>query len=294
MRNVQKTVAKVFNDAFGRTPLKQRIDDILGEVIELSRYTDDKNLDEEAGDALCSLIALCEERGHDYRCLIKNTLDKIERRKAQYASLGRKIKVAILGGAFNPITLGHIKLAQFVLNTSAKFDEVWLMPCYGHMYGKDLEPAAHRLNMCKVATRVDGRIKVFQYEIDNKLSGETFRTVQLLIEDRAYKDKYEFSWIIGQDNANTFDKWVNYEHLERMIGFVVVPRKGIKPNPKVRWYLNRPHIYLTDEHKIGDVSSTKVRKLLSVPAADGLGELMDEKVLKYIYEYRLYNGRSRG
>ena len=44
---VNELTAKIsaqFNQAFGRTPLRQRLDDIFGEAIELSRYTDLTNL----------------------------------------------------------------------------------------------------------------------------------------------------------------------------------------------------------------------------------------------------------
>lgn len=296
--NLQNKVNKVFTDTFGRTPLKQRIDDIFSEAIEISRYTDDKNLDEEVGDCLASLIALCAERGKNYEVLVNNTLKKITNRKAQYKSLGRKIKVAILGGAFNPITNGHIATAQFVLNTSKTFDEVWLMPCYGHMYGKKMVSAKRRLEMCRLAASVDGRIKVFDYEIKNKLSGETYQTVKLLLEEKFAKEQYDFSWVIGQDNANTFDKWVNYELLERMIRFVVVPRDGIPPTKKASWYLKEPHIHITDEHNIGDISSTQVRNLLKsfykasgnndVFFLDKAREKVHKDVLEYIERNELY------
>lgn len=289
--NLQKRVNDVFSDAFGRTPLKQRIDDILGEAIELSRYTDDRNLNEEAGDCLASLIALCAERNINYEQLVENTLQKIIRRKQQYKSLGRKNKIAILGGAFNPVTLGHIRLAQFVLNTSSTFDEVWLLPCYEHMYGKKLASDEHRIAMCELACKVDGRIKVCNYEIKNKLKGETYQTVKLLQEDAQYHDTCEFSWIIGQDNANTFHKWVNYEYLEKMIRFVIVPRVGIKEDPKITWYKKQPHIHLSgdDAQQIGEISSTDIRKLISDSSdEEQLLKYADKNVLNYIVKKKLY------
>ena len=108
----QNKIAEKFTMAFGRTPIKQRLEDILGEAIELSRFVDIPNLKEEAGDLLCSTIQLCNECGWNADELIDATLTKIDRRKEQYKSLGRKTKIAALGGAFNPITLGHIEVAR--------------------------------------------------------------------------------------------------------------------------------------------------------------------------------------
>ena len=296
MLDIQHQVENIFTTAFGRTPLRQRQDDILGEAIELSRATDLKNLREEAGDLLASTLMLCTEAGWDAEALIVATLDKINNRMTQYRSLGRKTKVAILGGAYDLVTNGHIQIAQYVLNTSHTFDEVWLMPCYGHMFGKQMQSAEHRLAMCEIAAKKDGRIKVFDFEIANKLSSETYQTVKCLLETDMGKNTHDFSWIIGMDNANVFDKWVNYELLEKMIRFVVVPRQGYAFDPKVDWYLKPPHIYLGNTDKpIMEISSTEVKRRLRSywnDPCDALSlefeDCIDPEVFEYIKRNNLY------
>jgi nicotinate-nucleotide adenylyltransferase len=251
------------------------------------RNTGVKNLKESTGDLLASLIQLCNESEWDINDLIDQNIGKINRREQQYLSLGRKKRVAILGGAFNMVTIGHIQTAQFVLD-SAKFDMVFLMPCYSHMYNKQMESPEHRLNMCKLATNVDARIKVFDYEIKNELAGETFKLVKMLNNDSDY-EQYEFAFIMGQDNANTFNKWVNYEHLEKMMKFVVIPRKGVERDLNIDWYLNKPHIFLnSEETNIMDVSSTLVRNLLKENKTEELQKYLNKDVINYILENKLY------
>jgi len=287
MKELQKNVNEVFTKTFGRTPLKQRLDDILGETMELYRYTDLRNLKEETGDLLASTFQLASECGWTVEELVNATLDKIKLREKQYLTLGRKTKVAIYGGAFNPITNGHIRAAQLVLNTSKTFDEVWLMPAFQHIYNKDMVDAGHRLKMCQIASQVDGRIKVFDYEIKNQMKGETYNLVKRLQDENFAKNEFDFSFIIGLDQANTFDKWVNYELLERMIRFVVIPRIGYERTTD--WFLNKPHIYLGNEKDLLDVSSTEIRKLLLSKNDDKkLNELMDINVINYIKENKLY------
>ena len=286
MKHIDEKIQEVFEESFGRTPLKERLDDIMGEAIELHRYTDIKNMKEETGDLLASAIQLCNENGWDYEDLILNTLDKIRHRQMQYKTLGRKVKVAILGGAFNPPTISHIKLAQFVLDSSKTFDEVWLMPCANHMFGKDMLSAEDRLAMCELAVKDDGRIKVFDYEIKNQLSGETYKFVKSLLDEDFAKNEYDFSLIIGLDNANTFDKWVNYEALERMMRFVVVPRKGIEIDHNVNWYLKPPHIFLSPDNDIPEVSSTLVRDALRSDFSTE--KFLNKEVGNYIEEKGLY------
>jgi nicotinate-nucleotide adenylyltransferase len=294
-KDLQKKVKETFETHFGYTPLGERLKDIQNEFFELMKWQDVKNLKEETGDLLASLMMLCNENDWDVETLIGENSKKIQSRELQYKTLGRKTKVAILGGAFNPITKGHIQLAQFVLNTSGEFDEVWLMPAYHHMYNKEMMSPEDRLEMCKIASRVDGRIKVFDYEIRNKLAGETFNLFKRLRLEEELNNKYNFSMIIGIDNANSFDKWVNYQELERMVRFVVVPRKGFVRDEKVDWYLQKPHIFLNRETDIMEVSSTLIReKMGKFYENHNSGDIKEVEpfinieVLEYILAKKLY------
>jgi len=180
MLEIQKKVGNTFHEVFGRTPLRQRLEDVFNEALELHRATDIRNMQEETGDTLASLLALCQESGWDGVELIDRTLTKIQTRKEQYKSLGRKTKVALFGGSFNPIHIGHFQTAKLVLDTSKSFDEVWFMPCYKSKYGKKLVDAQHRLNMCSLACHADARMQVSDYEIDQRFAGETYHFLKQL------------------------------------------------------------------------------------------------------------------
>lgn len=290
MKEIQKKISETFEKNFGYTPLSNRLSDISNEFFELMKWQDVKNLKEEAGDLMASLIQLHSESGWDIEESINNTLNKINSRHLQYKSLGRKVKVAILGGAFNPITKGHIELAKFVLDVSGEFDEVWIMPANKHMYGKQMVSPQQRIDMCELAAKTDGRIKIFDYEIVNDLAGETYNFFKRLKTETELTEKYNFSMIIGLDNANSFDKWVNYSDLEKMVRFVVVPRKGVERDMNIDWYLKEPHIFINSETDIIEVSSTMIRNELNkeVPNYDKLKEWLDESVLDYIIEKDLY------
>lgn len=296
---IQKLVNKTFKENFGYTPLSERINDITRETNELYRFTDINNLKEETGDLLSSIIQLCNESGWNFEELIKHTCEeKIPRRKKQYQSLGRKYKIALFGGAFNPVTKGHIEVAKYVLDVTREFDEVWLVPSYKHMLNKQMESFEDRIKMCEIASQNDGRIKVFEYEKDKNLAGETYHLIKTLLNDKNYKDNYNFSFIIGLDNANSFNKWVNYEELEKLIRFVVVPRKGydIINNS---WYFNEPHILINGEKENIpiEISSTHVRTLIDryrdsntgINIKSQLLEAVDINVFNFIINNNLYN-----
>lgn len=285
-KELQHNIAKSF-EIFGDTPIEERMDDIKNEFLHFIRHRSPENLKEETGDLLSTLIQLCNEKGWSIDEVVGNTLRKIERRRDQYGAFGRRIYVGILGTAADPPHNGHIQLAQHVLNNSGVIDEVWIMPPASHMYGKKMEPAEDRLEMCRLAAERDRRIKAFDYEIKNKLGGETYFFFKKLLSDKELNDKYEFSMIIGLDNANSFHKWVNYKYLENMVRFIVVPRPGVERDPKVDWYLKSPHIYMEEGPDQIEISSTQVRKMLQENDPN-ITKFLDPKVINYIKEHHLY------
>jgi len=200
-----------------------------------------------------------------------------------------KINIAILGGAFDPITVGHIQLAQHVLD-STLYKEVWLMPCHNHLYGKKMASSDARLEMCRIAAQDDLRLDVSDYEIQHQLSGKTFQLVEKLFEEVEVKyGHWEFSIIIGMDNAINFDRWYRHEQLKEMISFVVVPRKGCSLDIDAEdwWFLKYPHVYLGHtETSIDEVSSTEVRD--GIRDGKDVSHMLDRDVLHYIECNGLY------
>lgn len=291
MSSLQEKINQIFVARFGPTPLKERLNDIQREHQELQQFPwrDMASLKEETGDLLTSLIQLCTECDWDYKALIQNTLDKIERRKLQYGRLGRKYNVVIYGGAFNPIHKGHIAVAQALLNYCNLFDEVWLMPCNDHMDRKELAPAEHRLEMCRIAAAKDRRIQVFDYEIINNFAGDSYNLLNRLIHDPNYYDLYTFYFAMGVDNANKMHTWSHYEEIQHMITCVVFDRPGYLTSPE-GWFRRYPHIYLSLENEgiLVNISSTAIREKFRDVDYDDLGQVIDPDVFKYMIEHKLY------
>lgn len=297
MNALQKAVEEVFVDAFGITSLRRRLRDINKENIELQRWQDISHLREEAGQLLASVMMLCSECGWEVEDVVSQTLDTIKERRDQYRSYGRKTRVALFGGAFDPITHGHIETAQFVLEVCEDMDEgideVWFCPCFQHINNKIMSAADVRVRMCRCAIRNDPRLKVFEYEIQNEFKGDTHNFITRLLAEDFAKNQFTFRFIMGMDRANTAHTWVNWDDLEQKIPFIVVPREGVDPDPKVTWYKYPPHMDLSRcEYEISDTSSSEVRKIIrekqEKAKADRLSELMDSKVMEIIHKLRLY------
>jgi len=194
------------------------------------------------------------------------------------------INIAILGGAFDPITNGHVKIVEVVLNSNCA-DEVWIMPCYRHKYNKQMVTANDRLNMCKLAVGLNTRIKVSSFEIRYRFTGEVYNMFKFLQSKLSRLGTYSF--IIGTDNANTIDQWFNYQELLTIVRFIVVSRQGEIQDPKVDWYLKRPHIYL-QSNDIPEISSTQIRNAIKSHDDVFVRKNVNPEVLDYVHKNKFY------
>jgi nicotinate-nucleotide adenylyltransferase len=165
-----------------------------------------------------------------------------------------KNKIAILGLAADPITLGHEQLAQAVMK-SGIVNEVWFMPCFSHMFGKNMVNFEHRFNMCNlVSAKLGNRYFVSRYEASN---GAENRPTYITMKEMTKISDNDFYIVIGADNANKIDLWKFSEEIRREFPFIVHSRKGVTLTTD--WFLKPPHHYL--ETDVPNVSSTSFREL---------------------------------
>ncbi len=194
------------------------------------------------------------------------------------------MRIALFGLAADPPHLCHLEVARLVLRVTAE-DEIWLVPCRRHKFGKDMTAAKHRYEMCRLMVRNEPRMKVFDYEIKHELPGETFHFLDRLKKDEGYVN-LDWSFVISLDNANIFDRWYKCEALKRMVRFIVVPRNGYEPISSVQWYRAEPHIFITEEPPT-EISSTQIRQWLA-EGNEAAFDFLDPAVAQYIEENGLY------
>lgn len=187
--------------------------------------------------------------------------------------------IAILGGSFDPPHWGHIKLLNEL--HSGPFTGWWLMPCYRHSFGKNMSDNNHRVEMCKLLIKHSGldHISVSTHEIDNQITGGTYESLKLLPKENDY------FFIIGQDNADSIFRWINYEKLISEFKFWVFPR-GDKTPEEEAWYLKRPHIFSNTQFQKSNKSSTEIRNMIKNDSYEG--NHTHPEVIEYIKKHNLY------
>jgi len=202
------------------------------------------------------------------------------------------MKIAILGGAFDPIHIGHYLVAQQV-KEQLKMDEVWLMVCYSYFPEfpdklQRITPYEERYKMAKLGTHGDLIVSDFEAKFNKR--SRTIDTLRLL---KKQYPKDTFYWIIGSDALPTFRLWNHWEELVNNHNLIVFPRDtdfktlekracesfGVKTIPKNITILSGNLIVST-------VSSTHVRE--RVKKGYPIIPLVGNTVKKYIDKNKLY------
>jgi nicotinate-nucleotide adenylyltransferase len=189
------------------------------------------------------------------------------------------MKIALLGGAYNPPHLGHILIARQVLDY-AGVDELWFLPNYGQQYlggkapFKSTASVEDRLAMASLI-RME-KTKVSTIEIDNQLDGQTINLLPHLSKENTY------SFVIGSDWLPSFHMWNGWQELIKFMSFIVFPRNGFPTEPI---YPNM-QILTHADLVLSNISSTKIRN--RVKAGLPIIELVPSGVGEYIDKHKLY------
>jgi nicotinate-nucleotide adenylyltransferase len=136
------------------------------------------------------------------------------------------MKIALFGGSFDPIHEGHLKVALMVLRqTDVK--EVWFVPNMRSPLKEGVhESFEHRLALIKTMIKPYRRLKVCDIESHLPQPSKTIHTVLAL------KKQYpmiQWSWVMGEDQFESFSQWFESERLKTLIDFIGVSRTQNKP-----------------------------------------------------------------
>lgn len=140
------------------------------------------------------------------------------------------MRLAILGGTFNPPHIGHFVLADAV-HTELAFDKVLLVPSCVPPHKQD-DPGVspgQRLEMTAAAARESGFAAVSDCEIARGGRSYTIDTLRFVLEEYSGKLEGKPSLVIGSDWIPELYTWHRAEEIAASADIIVAGRPGFPP-----------------------------------------------------------------
>ena len=191
------------------------------------------------------------------------------------------MKVGLYFGTFNPIHIGHLIIANEMVENS-DLDEIWMVVTPHNPFKKksSLLENHHRFELVYRATESYDKIKPSDIEFKLPQPNYTVHTLANAVE--SYPNK-EFCLIMGEDNLKSFHKWKNYETILAHHAIYVYPR--VSEGSVAHQFKNHPKIH-SIKAPIIELSSTIIRK--GIKEQKNIKPLLPKEVWNYIDEMNFY------
>ncbi|MCW3084831.1 MAG: nicotinic acid mononucleotide adenylyltransferase [Bacteroidetes bacterium] len=189
------------------------------------------------------------------------------------------MKIGLFFGSFNPIHVGHMVLANYMLEFT-DLEKVWFVISPHNPLKKksSLLHERHRLQMVQIAIEDNNKLKASDVEF--KLPQPSY-TVNTLVYLKEKYPEHDFALIMGGDNLGSFHKWKNYEEILKHHELYVYPRQEsaeteLEKNGKVK-LVPAPRM---------EISSTMIRQ--AIKDKKDIRYFLPEAVWEYIKEMHFY------
>lgn len=199
------------------------------------------------------------------------------------------MKVGLYFGSFNPIHIGHLIIANYMVNHT-DLDQIWFVvsPHNPLKEKKSLLKDYHRLALVKEAIDDNEKLRASDIEFGMDQPNYTVKTLQALKEKYP---NYTFSLLMGEDNIRTLHKWYNYEFILNNYQTYVYPRahtiqelgQELEADNELA---KHPNIHFLKDAPVMNISSSYIRKAIS--EGSDVRYLLLPSVLKYIDEMGFY------
>lgn len=197
------------------------------------------------------------------------------------------MKIAIYGGAFNPVHIGHIEIVK-QLTKQFNFDKILIVPSKfsPHKPNNELVSDVDRLNMCKLAFDNIKNCEVSDIEIKrNKIS----YTVDTLFELKTIYPFDEIYLVCGSDMFLSLLNWRKPDEIFKMANILAFRRDDEDISKMIEYknqLINFCEKVIICEVKISPFSSTEIRN--AIKKNKPFENYVTKEIYSYIKDNKLY------
>lgn len=202
---------------------------------------------------------------------------------------GKRKKIGIMGGTFDPIHLGHLILGEKAYEQLG-LDAVWFMPSGNPPHKKDRAGRAsdeQRVEMVRRAISDNPHFCLSLIEMNEEGYTYTYRTLETLKSQNPDTDYY---FIIGADSLYNFHTWMEPERICQACTIVVATRNHTPVATLAQEISRVSQMYGGELLRLDtmniDVSSQLLRSW--VKEKKSLRYYVPAPVVSYIEENRIY------
>ena len=191
------------------------------------------------------------------------------------------MKTGLYFGSFNPIHIGHLAIANYMLEFT-DLSELWFVVSPHNPLKKKstLLDDRQRLEMVRLALGDDQRFRVS--DIEFKLSQPSYTIDTLAYLEEKFPER-KFALIMGSDNLKTLHKWKNIESILNNYQIFVYPRPDYSEDEQT---IKGPNKITITKAPLMEISSVFIRK--SIKDGKDVQYFLPEKVHEYIREMHFY------
>lgn len=191
-----------------------------------------------------------------------------------------KLKVGLYFGSYNPIHIGHLAIANYMVEFTG-INQLWFVisPQNPLKKKQNLLDDYQRLEMVHRAVEGDDRLRASNIEFNLPKPSYTVDTLAYLKDQHP---NFDFVILMGSDNLESFHKWKNYEAILENYGIIVYPRPGFDRS----LVMAHKNIIVANDAPLMEISASFIRK--AIYSGKDVRHFLPHKTWKYLDEMNFY------
>jgi nicotinate-nucleotide adenylyltransferase len=133
-------------------------------------------------------------------------------------------RLGLYGGAFNPVHLGHLLVAQAAIEELG-LDKLFFIPASQTPFKQESKPAPDALRLQWLRLALAGRTDCAVDDQEIRRGGVSY-TIETVRDYAGRFPQAKLFWLIGADNIPALTQWRDAEELAKVGEFAAIPRSG--------------------------------------------------------------------